>query len=201
MHSPHSSLLTPHSSLPLRGGAGRGAPAASAVDDLAERLRDCKDEDIIPLAGQYDLTYRLTYGRKPDPAFMRSLYRRAFDAWRAGGSRIAESDIFAMIAPRVGNPHLQIDEDQVIAYHAMLRSWLRILDQYDTFPGVTTYENLTRLSLLLRHRIKPYLSDPTDARRRWYDRNRIDDLSGLSPLLRSTYRRYLSSLIPDVIAP
>lgn len=173
--------------------------ATAIASDIADMLQACGDAEILPLAECYDLLFRLGHGRMPDTSFMDTLYRRAFNTWKSGNRGIEESSVFAMIAPRIRNPYFKVDEDQAQAYREILDRWLDTLDRFGRFPDVTTVENLTRLSLLARHRIRDRYPDPTAARRRWYEANRIDDSAGLSPAILRAYRRFLSSMTPDVI--
>lgn len=173
--------------------------ATDLAADIAEMLKTSADAEILPLAECYDLLFRLGHRRMPDTSFMDTLYRRAFTAWKEGNRDIEESSVFAMIASRIRNPYFKVDPDQTRAYREILDRWLDTLDRFGRFPDVTTVENLTRLSLLARHRIRDRYSDPTAARRRWYEANKIDDTAGLSPAILRAYRRFLSSMTPDVI--
>lgn len=168
-------------------------------DELLRALGRCRDADILPLAQSYDDIYRIARRRMPDPTVMRPIHRRALAAWRHGRSGIEESAVFAMIAPKVGNLRFMADEEEMEVYSGMLSRWMDELRLHGRFRGVTTYENYMRLSLLQRHMIKGLCADPVAERRRWYEANRIDDPGSLGTLLLHAYRRFVGSMVPDVL--
>lgn len=174
---------------------------AKKLANHIERLLDtCKDEDILLLADLFDNVYRIGYNKVPDSSYMNRLYRRAFEAWKSGNRNIEESSVFAMIATKMANPRITVDDDMVRAYYIILDRWAEIVGKFGRFPNVTSYENYIRLSMMRTHRIKDYYQDPTEARRRWYEKNKVEDLTELSSVLLRSYRRFVSSMWPDVIS-
>lgn len=174
--------------------------AAKLARHIQRLLDTCKDEDIITLAECFDNAYRIGYKRMPDPAYIDRLHRRAFDAWKSGNKNIEESSVFAMIAKRMANPRIKVSEDQSQAYHSILDRWVEIVDKFGRFPRATTYENYIRLSLMRAQRLNVYYQDPTQVRKRWYEKNKIEDLSELSPVILRSYRSFISSMWPDVLS-
>lgn len=174
--------------------------AAKLANHVEHLLDICKDEDIVTLADCFDNVYRIGYKKMPAPSYIYRLHRRAFDAWKSGNKKIEESSVFTMIALKMTNPRIKVDEDQKQAYCMILDRWVEIVDKFGRFPDVTTYENYIRLSLMRGHRIKDYYQDPTEIRRRWYEKNKVEDLSELSPMILQSYRRFISSMWPDVIS-
>ncbi len=72
--------------------------------------------------------------------------------------------------------------------------------EHSCFPGVTAYENYQRLALIMREDIGLRIDgDAEELKRRWYDFNRIDDLASESTSILKSYRRFVSSLFPEVL--
>lgn len=74
------------------------------------------------------------------------------------------------------------------------------LPKFDRFPGVTTKENYERLTLIMRENIDSrFGAESSKKKRKWYDANKIIDLSTVTTRILNTYRRFISALYPDVL--
>lgn len=167
---------------------------------LEERLVNCREADIADLLPCYDLVYRLGYSRVPDPVFVGRHRVRFFESWRRGNREIEESDIFGMIAPDARYRPEKAGRERVDAYRSILGRWMATLRRHGHFPGATSCENYRRLALVMREDIDIYFGgDGHAAKRGWYDLNRVDELSTLGPYILRGYRRFASSLYPDIL--
>ncbi len=154
-------------------------------DRISLELSVCKEEEISLLLECFETMYRLGYSRMPDRRFIDTHRRRILDAWRCGNRRIAESQVY------------EISEE---ARRELSDRWLAALMEHGCFPGVTAYENYQRLALMMREDIESRIDgDAEELKRRWYDFNRIDDLASESTSILKSYRRFASSLFPEVL--
>lgn len=154
-------------------------------DRISLELSVCKEEEISLLLECFETMYRLGYSRMPDRRFIDTHRRRILDAWRCGNRRIAESQVY------------EISED---ARRELSDRWLAALMEHSCFPGVTAYENYQRLALIMREDVGSRIDgDAEELKCRWYDFNRIDDLASESTSILKSYRRFVSSLFPEVL--
>lgn len=172
----------------------------SLCDNISRKLPICKLNDIPELLECYDILYRIGYRRIPDADFIDRFDRRFFNSWKAGNKGVEESKVFEIVAKKARNPQGKTDMEQVKAYLSILDRWIVTLDRHSCFPNVTAYENYQRLALVMRERLDGYFSGNADEmKRRWYDHNKVDDLSTLSSVILRSYRRFVNSLSPSVI--
>lgn len=164
---------------------------------LDKKLRACRESEISELLNGYELMYLIGYRRKPDASYVDGQRRRLFNAWQRGDKDIAESSIFGMIALHAGRN----DAEQFSAYNAILNRWINDLTQNGCFTGATSYENYHRLSHIMRLNLDSYISGHAEAvKRRWYEYNKVDDLSTLGTGILSSYRHFASSLWPGILS-
>lgn len=105
-----------------------------------------------------------------------------------------------MIAPEVVYHPELVNREYLTAYQSIKQRWIATLRKYDRFPDTTSYENFQRLALIMRENLDRELGkEAADAERRWYNNNRVEDLSRLSSLLLKSYRRFISSFFPHVL--
>lgn len=169
-------------------------------DRIARQLDACKESDIPDLLECYDIVYRVGDKRLPDSNFVNRHKRRVLKAWKAGDKSIEESSVFGMIAPEVSYHPERADVDYVRAYISIRDRWIATLMKHDCFPGVTSYENYQRLAFMMRENLDKGLGyDACDVKCRWYEHNRVDDLSTLGSLILRSYRRYIGSLPSEII--
>lgn len=169
-------------------------------DKITRILEVCKINDIPPLIDYYDLAYRI--GRKcpPDNNVIKDYRHRVFKAWKSGDRRIEESSVFGIISPEVSYHLGRADKEYIQAYLSIKDRWISTLRKFDCFPEVTAYENYQRLALMMREKLdKEFENNSRKVKRKWYERNKIDDISSVSSTLLSSYRRFLSSLFPIVL--
>lgn len=81
--------------------------------------------------------------------------------------------------------------------------WMETLKRCSYFPDATSYENYQRLALVMREELARYYDGNTEraekAKRDWYEYNKVDDLSTLGSQILRSYRRFASTLFPDVL--
>jgi len=117
-----------------------------------------------------------------------------------GYKTIEESDVFGLIAFDCAYPSATSNSEYISLYRSIKEKWLDILSKYDRFPGVTTKENYERLTLIMRENLDSHFdAESSKMKRKWYNANKVSDLSTLSTTILSTYRRFISTLYPDVL--
>ena len=169
-------------------------------EKISRKLNICRISDIPELLDYYDITYRIGNKTLPDKAFISSHKKRVFKAWKAGDREIAESTIFGIIAPEVAYHPERADKEYLTAYQSIKQKWIATLRKFERFPDATSYENYQRLALMMRENIDREMGgDSNNIKRRWYGRNRVEDLSKLSSQLLKSYRRFVNALFPSVL--
>lgn len=156
--------------------------------------------DIPYLLECYDITCRIGNGRVPDGNFISRHKRRVVKAWEAGDREIEESTVFGIVAHEVTYHRKTADREYIRIYQSIKGRWLDTLIRYGRFPDVTSYENYQRLALMMLENLDNELGNKADdAKRAWYERNRVEDLRTLGSLLLRSYRRFIGSLFPSVL--
>lgn len=163
-------------------------------------LQSCKVNEIPALLGCYDFLYMAGNRRMPSGNLADCCKRRVIDAWKRGDKTIEESDVFGLIAfdgaYSIGNT----DREYINLYLSIKDRWLDTLSKSDRFPDVTTKENYERLALIMRENLdNRFGSDSAKMKRKWYEANKVADFSTLSTTILNTYRRFVTSLYPDVL--
>ncbi|MDE6097723.1 MAG: hypothetical protein K2G24_02430 [Muribaculaceae bacterium] len=161
----------------------------SLITVIEKQLALCADEHIPELLECYDMAYRTGFGRMPDSTFTAGHIRRLYKAWKNGNRHIEESVIF-------GIGITCCDADCSATHDSMKKKWLGTLSAYDYFPDTTAAENYQRLALMMREDIG---ADDMNIKSRWYNHNRIDDFASVGTYILRSYRRYATSLFPDVL--
>ncbi len=169
-------------------------------DKISRRLAVSKDNDIPELLECFDMAYRIGNKCMPDSAFINRHKRRVLKAWKAGERKIEESSMFGIVAPEVSYHPETADREYVTAYRSIKEKWIATLRKYDCFPDVTTYENYQRLSFIMRENLDLELGDNADdAKRGWYEHNRVEDLSALGSMILRSYRSFAGYLYPAIL--
>ncbi len=167
---------------------------------IARSLAACRECDIPYLLECYDIVYRIGYKRMPDSGFINRHKRRVLKAWKSGIGNIAESSVFGMIASDVSYHPERADREYYKAYISIKEKWVRILVAHSYFPDATAYENYQRLAMIMRENLDKELGNKADeAKCRWYEHNRVENLSVLSSSILRSYRRFAASLYPAVM--
>ena len=167
---------------------------------ISRILDVCRLNEVPDLIEYYDILYRIGNKCMPDSSFISGHKLRVFKAWRAGDRRIEESQVFGIIAPQVTYHPETADRTYFAIYQSLKERWIATLGKHDRFPDATTYENYQRLALMMRENLDRELGKDADAvKRRWYKRNRVDDLTTLGTQLLRSYRRFVSSLFPSIL--
>ena len=98
----------------------------------------------------------------------------------------------------------EVDTNDKLEYDAARRAirnkWLETLRRHSYFPDATTHENYQRLSLVMRANISDRFNGKSEAmKRKWYERNKVEDLTTLSTQILRAYRQLSITLFPDVM--
>ncbi len=169
---------------------------------LEKALIECAPEEITGLLEMYELLHRIGYVAQPSQSLMAEQYNRVYTAWRSGNRNIQESQIYPLLKSSInGRPYAQM----------MLKNWVKTLLKHNSFPHVTTHENYRRLAIIMRENIDKLIALDTpisklacgktvlELKRRWYEANRVADLSTLSTPLLKSYRTFIASLFPSYL--
>lgn len=169
-------------------------------DKVERRLQTCKVNEIPALLGCYDFLYMIGNRRMPAGDLSDHYKRRVVDAWKHGDKTIQESDVFGLIAFDGAYSTGNIDREYTTLYRSIKDRWLDTLSKFDRFPDVTIKENYERLALIMRENLDSrFGADSAKMKRKWYDANKVTDLSTLTTTLLSTYRRLISALYPEIL--
>lgn len=167
---------------------------------VERKLQSCKPNEIPILLSCYDSLYMVGYRRMPDRNLSDRHKRRVIDSWKHGDKTVEESDVFGLIAFDCAYWAGNTDREYTSLYLSIKDRWLDTLSKFDRFPGVSTQENYKRLALIMRENIDSrFGADSAKMKRKWYEVNKVADLSTLSTTILSTYRRFVTSLYPDVL--
>lgn len=167
---------------------------------VERRLQSCKVNEIPALLGCYDFLYMVGNRQMPAGDISDRCKRRVVDAWKRGDNTIKESDVFGLIAFDGAYPTGNTDREYTILYRSIKERWLDTLSKFDRFPDVTIKENYERLALIMRENLDSrFGTDSAKMKCKWYKANKISDLSTLTTTLLSTYRRFITSLYPEVL--
>ncbi len=164
-------------------------------------LQSCKVNEIPALLGCYDFLYMAVNRRMPKGDLSDRCKRRVIDAWKHGDKTIEESDVFGLIAFDGAYSTGNTDREYINLYRSIKDRWLDTLSKFDRFPDVTTKENYERFALIMRENLdNRFGSDSAKMKRKWYEANKVVGLSTLTTTFLSTYRRFVTSLYPDVLS-
>lgn len=171
------------------------------ADLASKQLQNCEPEVIGELLDCYDLMYRLGYKAIPGQAFIDKHHKRFFLAWKSDNKKVAESDLFYMLLRMdVGYADINNKAEYDAARRSIRDKWLETLSRHSYFPDATTYENYQRLSLIVRSDISDrFIGKSETMKRKWYEHNKVEDISTLSTQILRAYRRFTTALFPDVI--
>lgn len=169
-------------------------------DVIDRQLSLCSEDEIADLIECYDLTYRIGYQRLPDKSKIDNHKHRLVRAWKSNKRHVEESSVFGMISGDVRYPNGNIDKDFANAYNSILKKWVTALLFNSSFPDASSYETYQRLSLLMPLNLNNILGDKAkEIKRKWYEANRVSDLSSLNSQILRSYLRFVSSLPPEVL--
>lgn len=167
---------------------------------VERRLQACKVNEIPVLLGCYDFLYMVGNRRMPAGDLSDHYKRRVVDAWKRDDKTIEESDVFGLIAFDGAYSTGSKDSEYATLYRTIKDRWIDTLSKFDRFPDVTIKENYERLALILRENLDSHFgTDSAKMKSKWYNANKIHDLSTLSINILSTYRRFVTALYPDVL--
>ncbi len=187
-----------------------GHNATSEEKDIAKKLQDlseriarhlavCKENEIADLLECYDLSYRIGYQKMPSKDFMMRHKERLVKAWKTKKDHIEDSSVFGAIAGEVKYPTGYLNMDFVAAYKSILEYWINTLRKHNTFPATTSYEKYQRLAMIMRENLDNIIDRAQELKERWYNANKVDDLSSLGSYVLRSYRRFISSIPPSIL--
>lgn len=167
---------------------------------VERQLQSCKINEIPILLSCYDFLYMVAYRRMPTGNLSNRYKRRVIEAWKRGDKTIEESDIFSLIAFDCAYSYDDSCSEYVSLYRSIKENWLHSLSKFDRFPDVSTKENYERLTLIMRENLDSrFDAESSKMKRKWYNANKVSDLSSLTTTILSTYRRFISTLSPEVL--
>lgn len=171
---------------------------------IDKQLKNCKQEDVGGLLDCYDITYRLGFNNEPAPEFIDRHRRRVLRAWLDGDRNIEESSLYGLLSPMmIRNCGTKDKKEYETAWLTIRDKWMETLKRNSYFPDATSYENYQRLALVNRENIIGYFNDDSKlakkTKREWYKYNKVEDLSTLGSQILRSYRRFASSLFPDIL--
>lgn len=172
-----------------------------ACDHMARVLSTCTATDIASLTGYYSILYTIGYSRMPETTLLEKQRDRLLRLWQSGDRTIEESDVYGLLSDSMNNPQSAMPQATRRTFDRLRDGWVRTLKQHSTFPDTDTYERYRRLALIMRDNIDPWFGgNSTAAKRRWYETNRIADISTLGTKILTAYRQFLCSLFPAVLS-
>lgn len=164
------------------------------------KLQSCKAKDIAELTDSYSMLYMIGFRAMPDPTFVAKQKDRLFDCWKSGDKTVEESQIYGMLINAVQNPSAVMPKSQREAFVDMQSRWIKTLDAQNSFPDVDAYERYQRLALVMRDRsISCFSGNLKSAKKKWYEQNKIVNLSTINSKILKSYRQFITSLFPDVL--
>lgn len=167
---------------------------------VERQLQSCNANEIPILLSCYESLYMVGYRRMPDGNLSDQYKRRVIDAWKRGDKSIEESDVFGLIAFDCAYSYGNSCSEYVSLYRSIKEDWLDTLTKFDRFPGVTAKENYERLNLIMRENLDSrFGAESSKMKRKWYNANKVPDLSIFTTTILSTYRRFISALSPEVL--
>lgn len=167
---------------------------------ISQAIDFCKVSDVPELLDYYDMAYRIGNKCLPDSTLIKKQKQRVFKAWKEGDQEIAESAIYGMLLPEIRFSKETADKNYSAAINSIKGKWINTLKEYGRFPKTTTYENYRRLSYMMRENLDRELDINAErAKHKWYELNKIDDLTIVSSLILIAYRRFATSLFPTVL--
>lgn len=167
---------------------------------IESQLQSCKVNEIPMLISCYDILYMIGNRRMPDKNAFDCHKRRVIDAWKRGDKTIEESEIMGLLAPEVAYHPDTASAEYVKIYKSIKDRWRDTLSKFDRFPEVTTKENYERLALIMRDDLDDHFgANSAKMKQRWYEANKVNDLTGLTTSILRSYHRFASALYPDVL--
>lgn len=173
----------------------------SAADRIAEALPHLPACQIAEMAGYYSMLYTIGYRKMPDLQLIAEQRDRLLQSWQSGDKTIQESDLYAMLSEAARYPATPLRLEHMRTYVQLRDNWIDQLKRCGTFPATLTYERYRRLALITRENLETaYGPDSADAKARWYEEYKIQDLTKESTPILAAYRQYIVSLFPTVLS-
>lgn len=172
---------------------------------IKKRLATCKPEEVTLLLDCYDITYRIGVKESPAPEFIDRYRKRVLNSWQEGNGDIEESSVYSLLSPiKIRNCSPQDKKQYETAWQTIREKWIKTLAGSSYFYDATSYENYQRLALLMRENLTDCFNGDSvraeKAKHGLYDYNKVEDLSTLGSQILRSYRLFVSSLFPDVLA-
>lgn len=135
----------------------------------------------------------------PDEEFIDRQKLRIFSAWKSGKGQIEESVIFDLAGAEVRYHREKAGVGYLNAYQKIKEKWLFTLLRDNRFSDATTYENYQRLALMMHENFNGTITNAEAAKIKWYEHNKVEDLTTLSTQILRSYRRFASALFPSIL--
>ncbi|MDE6026865.1 MAG: hypothetical protein K2G23_02200 [Muribaculaceae bacterium] len=172
----------------------------SFCESVAKHVASFPIRDLPYILEYYELCYRIGYQQPPKGDFLSCNRERVFKAWVENRAAVEESALMGMMAAESRTNKEKFTKEYAKTYKTIMKDWVVTLKKFDTFPNVTSYENYQRLALIMRENLDRYLGeDSAEAKKRWYEKNKVEDTSLLGTYLLRSYRQFVNSLFPDVL--
>ena len=172
----------------------------SFCESVAKHVGSFPIRDLPYILEYYELCYRIGYQQPPKGDFLSRNRERVFKAWTEKRGDIEESALMGMMAAESRTNKGKFTKEYANTYKRIMNDWVATLKKFDTFPNATSYENYQRLAIIMRENLDSYLGeDSGEAKRRWYEKNKVEDTSLLGTYLLRSYRQFVNSLFPDVL--
>lgn len=170
-------------------------------DRMAKALSGCTANEIAGLAGSYSIIYTMGYHKLPEASFLDRQRDRLLRCWTAGDKSIEESDVYGMLSDSMRSPLTAMSPLHMQALSNLRKRWIMTLKKYDSFPDTDTYERYRRLALIMKDNVDSYFEgDSTAAKKAWFKKNKIAELSTVGTMILTAYRQFICSLFPAVLS-
>lgn len=168
---------------------------------IERQLQSCKVNEIPMLISCYDILFMIGNRRMPDRNAFDFYKKRVIDAWKRGDKTIEESEVFGLIATEATFHPDTASAEYVKIYKSIKNRWLDTLFKFNRFPEVMTKENYERLALIMRDDLEiSFGADSAKMKQRWYEANKVNDLTGLTTSILRSYHRFVTALYPEVLS-
>lgn len=169
-------------------------------DKLVKILQYCPANEIANLTGYYSILYTIGYRNMPASSILDKQRDRLVLSWKSGDKTIEESDVYGILLDSTHNPMRPMPPTYQQILNGMRENWIRTLEKYNTFPDSNTYERYSRLALIVRDNIDSCSRKESVSAKKWFIKNKIDNLSSVGTKILTSYRQFVNSLFPAVLS-
>lgn len=172
-----------------------------ACDKMAMALPTCAANEIADLTGYYSMLHTIGYHQLPNPSLMEKQRERLVGYWKSGDRSVEESDVYWVLQDSMRNLMSTKSSASQQVFNNLREGWITTLKRFNSFPETNAYERYKRLALIMRDNIDPYFNgNSTVAKKSWFEKNRIADLTTVGTKILTAYRLFVCSLFPAVLS-